>query len=66
MIFLTVYQVVNRGCTLMTPILHVGDNTDTIQLHLNQDLKNVQNWLSANKLTLNMTTTEFLTLQFMS
>ena len=29
-------------------------------MHLNQDLENVHNWLRANKLTLNMTKTEFI------
>ena len=31
-----------------------------LQLYLNQDLDNVHNWLRANKLTLNMTKTEFM------
>ena len=46
----------------MTPTLHTyaGDNADNIQLHLNQDLGNFHNWLRANKLTLNMTKTEFM------
>ena len=33
-------------------LTYAGDNADNIQLHLNQDLKNVYNWLTANKLTL--------------
>ena len=33
---------------------------DNLQLYLNQDLDNVHNWLRANKLTLNMTKTEFM------
>ena len=37
-----------------------GDNGGKIQLHLNQDLENVHNWLKANKLSLNMTETEFM------
>ena len=39
---------------------YVGDNADNIQSCLNQDLANVNNWLIANKLTLNMTKTEFM------
>jgi len=46
----------NRGWT------YAGDNADNVQLHLNQDLENVQNWLTANKLTLNMTKTKFMLL----
>ena len=36
-----------------THLTYVGDNEDNIQLHLNQDLENVHNWLRVN--TLNMT-----------
>ena len=43
-----------------THLTYAGDNADNIQLHLNQDLENVHNWLRANKLTLNMTKTEFM------
>ena len=43
-----------------THLTYAGDNVDNIQLHLNQDLENVHNWLRANKLTLNMTKTEFM------
>ena len=43
-----------------THLTYVGDNADNIQSCLNQDLANVNNWLIANKLTLNMTKTEFL------
>ena len=39
---------------------YAGDDADNIQLRLNQDLENVHNWLRANKLTLNMTKTEFM------
>ena len=42
-----------------THLTYAGDNADNIQLHLNQDLENVHNWLRANKLTLNMTKTEW-------
>ena len=39
-----------------------GDNADSIQSLLNQDLEKVHNWLRANKLTLNinMTKCEFI------
>ena len=43
-----------------THLTYAGGNVDNIQLHLNQDLENVHNWLRANKLTLNMTKTEFM------
>ncbi len=43
-----------------THLTYASDNTDNIQLRLNQDLENVYNWLRANKLTLNMTKTEFI------
>ena len=43
-----------------THLTYAGDNADNIQLHLKQDLENVHNWLRANKLTLNMTKTEFM------
>lgn len=39
---------------------YAGDCVDNLQLYLNQDLENVLNWLRANKLTLNMTQTEFM------
>ena len=43
-----------------THLTYEGDNADNFQLHLNQDLENVHNRLRANKLTLNMTKTEFM------
>lgn len=43
-----------------THLTYAGDNTDNIQSCLNHDLANVNNWLTANKLTLNMTKTEFM------
>ena len=43
-----------------THLTYAGDNADNIQLHLNQDLENFHTWLRANKLTLNMTKTEFM------
>ena len=38
----------------------MGDCVDNLRLYLNLDLENVHNWLRANKLTLNMTKTEFM------
>ena len=35
-----------------THLTYEGDNADNFQLHLNQDLENVHNWLRADKLTL--------------
>ena len=43
-----------------THLTYAGNDADNIQLRLNQDLENVNNWLRANKLTLNMTKTEFM------
>ena len=43
-----------------THLTYAGDCVGNLQLYLNQDLDNVHNWLRANKLTLNMTKTEFL------
>ena len=37
-----------------------SNNIHNIQTSLNEDLKNVHYWLRANKLTLNMTKTEFM------
>ena len=47
-----------------TYLTYAGDNADNIQLHLNPAtyVENVHNWLIANKLTLNMTKTEFMLL----
>ena len=54
-------QIASLGCTLMTPILpYTGNNIHNIQTSLNKDLENVHYWLRANKLTLNMTKTEFM------
>ena len=41
-----------------THLTYVSDNTDNIQLRINQNLENVYNWLRANKLALTMTKTE--------
>ena len=43
-----------------THLTYAGDCVDSLQLYLNLDLENVRNWLRANKLTLNMTKTEFM------
>ena len=43
-----------------THLTYAGDNVENIQSCLNHDLANVNNWLIANKLTLNMTKTEFM------
>ena len=51
---------ITNGRDEQTCYCNAGDNADNIQLHLNQDLENVHNWLRANKLTLNMTKTEFM------
>ena len=58
---LSIKSCVSRGCTdLNADDIHLTDKADNIQLRLNQDLENVHNWLRANKLTLNMTKTEFM------
>ena len=42
-------------------LTYAGNNADDIQSSLKQDLaENVHDWLRANKLTLNMTKTEFM------
>ena len=43
-----------------THLTYADNNLENIQLCLNEDLKNVFNWLQANKLTLNMTKTEYM------
>ena len=43
-----------------THLSYEGYFVDNLQLYLNLDLENVYNWLRANKLTLNMTKTEFM------
>ena len=44
-----------------THVTYAGDNADNIQFYLNQELGNVCNRQSANKLAPNMTKVEFLT-----
>ena len=43
-----------------THLTYAGDNTGDMESSLNHDLENVKKWLIANKLTLNMTKTEFM------
>ena len=43
-----------------THLTYAAGDLESIQLCLNEDLTNVFNWLQANKLTLNMTKTEFM------
>lgn len=43
-----------------THLTYAVNNLDDIQFCLYKDLENIHNWLRANKLTLNMTKTEFM------
>ena len=43
-----------------TSITFVSNDLGAINLHMNEDLGRINSWLTANKLTLNMTKTEFL------
>ena len=43
-----------------THLTYASSNLENIQFCLNEDLANVFDWLQANKLTLNMTKTEFM------
>ena len=43
-----------------THLTYAGVSTDNIESCLNNDLAKVHNWLTANKLTLNTTKTEFM------
>ena len=43
-----------------THLTYAGDCVNNLQLYLNLDLENVRNWLRANKLTLNMSKTDFM------
>ena len=43
-----------------THLTYASDNVENIESYLNQDLGNIYSWLRANRLTLNMTKTEFL------
>ena len=41
-------------------LTYSGSDIKTIQFHLNEDLENINEWLISNKLTLNMTKTEYM------
>ena len=43
-----------------TNLAYSGSDINTIQFHLNEDLENINEWLISNKLTLNMTKTEYM------
>lgn len=43
-----------------TSVTYDGKDLNEIDDYLNKDLKSVNTWLSSNKLTLNLTKTEFL------
>ena len=43
-----------------THLTYASNNIHNLQKSLNEDLVNVYNWLRANKLTLNITQTEFM------
>ena len=43
-----------------THLTYSNGNIHSIQSSLNEDLLNINGWLTANKLTLNMTKTEFM------
>ena len=50
------YYILGYYYILRQKLLHFG----SIETSLNQDLSNINRWLIANKLTLNMTKTEFM------
>ena len=43
-----------------THLTLAGNSVDSIELNLNEDLASVSEWLTANKLTLNKSKTEFM------
>ena len=43
-----------------THLIYADNDICSIEASLNQDLSNINRWLIANKLTLNMTKTEFM------
>ena len=43
-----------------THLTYASDNAEKIESYLNQDLENIYGWLRANRLTVNMTKTEFM------
>ena len=46
--------------TTLTWLNYSSDNINDINLYFNEDLLNVSEWLSANRLTLNQTKAEFM------
>ena len=46
--------------TRISPLTFADKDLNIIQSCLNEDLLNISKWLIANKLTLNMTKTEFI------
>ena len=48
------------GLSSFDSVLYASN--DSIQVSLNQDLENISLWLTANKLTLNMDKTEFMSI----
>ena len=49
-----------RGYADDTHLTYASNNIHNIQASLTEDFENVHNWLRANKLTLNMTKSEFV------
>ena len=43
-----------------THLTYSNDNIHSVQSSLNEDLLNINRWFTSNKLTLNMTKTEFM------
>ena len=43
-----------------THLMLAGNSVDSIELNLNEDLASISEWLTANKLTLNKSKTEFM------
>ena len=62
MTYLIVYQTPNPECMRMidTHLTYADNDICSIEASLNQDLSNINRWLIANKLTHNMTKTEFM------
>ena len=59
--YLIVYQTPNpRMYADDTHLTYADNDICSIEASLNQDLSNINRWLTANKLTLNMTKTEFM------
>ena len=47
-----------------THLTLAGNSVDSIELNLNEDLASISEWLTANKLTLNKSKTEFMIIAF--